>query len=94
MDLKEPGRFVFTGSDVADWLFAAGCEDVRVVERWTRGNSLRAWLSGSGITGDEAERILGLHRNAQPCARDLCRIEDAPDGDVVMSWRHMVAAGW
>lgn len=94
MDLKEPGRFVFTGSDVADWLFAAGCEDVRVVERWTRGNSLRAWLSGSGITGDEAERILDLHRNAHPRALGLCRIEEAPDGDVVMSWRHMVAAGW
>lgn len=94
MDLKEPGRFVFTGSDVADWLFAAGCEDVRVVERWTRGNSLRAWLSGSGITGDEAERILDLHRNAHPKALDLCRIEETADGDVTMSWRHLVAAGW
>ncbi len=94
MGLKEPGRFVFTGSDVADWLFAAGCADVRVVERWTEGNSLRAWLAGSGIAGDEAERILDLHRAAPPAARDLCRIEEADDGDLTMSWRHMVVSGW
>lgn len=94
MGMKEPGRFVFTGSDVADWLFAAGCVDVRVVERWTEGNSLRAWLSGSGIAGDEAERILDLHRTAPSAARDLCRIEETADGDVVMRWRHLVAAGW
>jgi SAM-dependent methyltransferase len=94
MFLKEPGRFVFTGSDVADWLFAAGCEDVRVVERWTKGNSLRAWLTGSGIVGFDAERILDLHRHAHPMARELCRIEEAADGDVVMAWRHMVVAGW
>jgi SAM-dependent methyltransferase len=93
MRAKEPGRFTFHSAAVADWLFEAGCEDVRVVERWTHGNSLRAWLSGSGIEGPEAEAILDLHRLAPEGARRLCRIEEV-GGDVVMSWRHMVAAGW
>ncbi len=93
MRSKEPGRFTFNSAEIAAWLFAAGCEDVRFVERWTHGNSLRAWLSGSGIEGPEAESILDLHRNAPESARRLCRIEDDGD-DVKMSWRHVVAAGW
>lgn len=93
MRSKEPGRFTFHSAQIADWLFEAGCEDVRVVERWTHGNSLRAWLSGSGIEGPEAESILDMHRNAPESARRLCRIEDDGD-DVKMSWRHVVAAGW
>lgn len=93
MRSKEPGRFTFHSAEIADWLFEAGCEDVRVAERWTHRNSLRAWLSGSGIEGAEAESILDLHRNAPESARRLCRIEDDGD-DVRMSWRHVVAAGW
>lgn len=93
MRAKEPGRFTFHSAEIADWLFAAGCEDVRVVERWTHGNSLRAWLAGSGIDGVEAEAILDLHQKAPESARRLCRIEDDGD-DVRMSWRHVVVAGW
>lgn len=91
---KEPGRFTFHSAQIADWLFSAGCEDVRAIERWTHGNSLRAWLSGSGIEGDNAEAILDLHRKARPSARALCRIQEMPDGDVSMSWRHVVVGGW
>lgn len=94
MEAKEPGRFVFSGGQVADWLFEAGCESVHVVERFTHNNSLRAWLSGSGFNGEQAEDILDLHRNADPMARDLCRIKEMPDGDVQMSWKHVVVAGW
>lgn len=93
MALKEPGRHVFHAHDVAEWLFAAGCRDVAVHERWTEGNSVRNWLAGGGIDGWRVEAILALHRDADPAAREAYRIEER-DGDVLMRWRHAVVIGW
>jgi SAM-dependent methyltransferase len=93
MALKEPGRHVFHAHDVAEWMFQSGCVEVRVAERWTEGNSVRGWLSGGGIEPSRAEAILALHREASPSARALYRIEETPDGDVTMCWRHCVVTG-
>lgn len=93
MALKEPGRHVFHAHDVAEWLLDAGCAEVRVVERWTHGNSVRTWLAGGGIEAGRAEAILALHREAPPEAQKAYRIEETEDGDVRMSWRHCVVTG-
>lgn len=93
MALKEPGRHVFHAHDVAEWLLDAGCDEVRVVERWTHGNSVRAWLAGGGIEAGRAEAILALHREAPVAAREAYRIKETEDGDVRMSWRHCVVTG-
>jgi SAM-dependent methyltransferase len=93
MALKEPGRHVFHAHDVAEWLFAAGCAQVQVTERWSEGNSVRGWLSGGGIEPGRAEAILALHREASPAAKALYRIEETADGDLVMRWRHSVVVG-
>jgi SAM-dependent methyltransferase len=93
MALKEPGRHVFHAHDVADWLFAAGCAQVQVTERWSEGNSVRGWLSGGGIEASRAEAIFALHREASPAAKALYRIEETADGDVRMAWRHCVIVG-
>lgn len=93
MALKEPGRHVFHAHEVADWLFDLGFEEVRVDERWTAGNSVRGWLTGGGIEPSRAEAIMALHREASPAARSLYRIEETPDGDLLMKWRHCVVVG-
>jgi SAM-dependent methyltransferase len=93
MALKEPGRHVFHAHDVAEWLFQTGCAQVQVTERWTEGNSVRGWLTGGGIEPGRAEAILALHREASASARSLYRIEETPDGDLTMRWRHCVVVG-
>lgn len=92
MALKEPGRHVFHAHDVAEWLLAAGCAEVRVAERWTTGNSVKRWLSGGGIEPSRAEAILALHREASPSAKALYQIEETADGDITMKWRHCVVS--
>lgn len=98
MQLKEPGRHVFSAAEVAEHLLSLDL-NVSTSERFTEDNSCRKWLAGGGIDARTHERILLAHldeaERQTPAARAYrMRIVETPDGpDVLMRWRHAVIVG-
>lgn len=93
MDIKEPGRHVFSAQQLGAWMFAAGAWRVEVHERWTEGNSVRQWGTAGGLSPRDVDRLVWLHRDAPDAAKEVYQMT-FPEGDAVMRWRHCVVVGF
>ncbi len=93
MDIKEPGRHVFSAQQLGAWMLAAGAWRVEVHERWTEGNSVRQWGTAGGLSSTDVDRLVQLHRDAPDAAHEVYQMT-FPDGDAVMRWRHCVVVGY
>jgi len=93
MDIKEPGRHVFSAQQLGAWMLSAGAWRVEVHERWTEGNSVRQWGTAGGLSPADVDRLVQLHRDAPDAAHEVYQMT-FPDGDAVMRWRHCVVVGY
>jgi len=98
MEIKEPGRLIFSAAEVAEAMFAAGCSEVVIHERFSEGNSLRGWLDNgsAGLKPHQRAEIERMHWEGHDSARcrEAYQMEKTDDGDLLMRWRHCVVVGF